>query len=56
VVILCGRRDKRVNNGTGMDQEKQESVWVSTRFGTFFGTFDFGVFLTHIKRLVPLFI
>ena len=29
---------------------------VSTRFGTFFGTFDFGVFGTHIKRLVPPFI
>jgi hypothetical protein len=26
---------------------------VSTRFGTFFGTFNFGVFGTHIKRLVP---
>jgi hypothetical protein len=27
---------------------------VSTRFGTFFGTFYFDVFGTHIKRLVPL--
>ncbi len=27
---------------------------MSTRFGTFFGTFYFDVFGTHIKRLVPL--